>query len=138
VAAQPDGFYRLLVLDAFGSDSIPVHLLTREAIALYMKKLAPHGVLLVQMSNRNIDLLQPVARLAQDAGLAGRWQFFPGLDTPGAMVSPSEWAVLVRAEADLGPLLADPRWRTFPDASGTRVWTDDYVNILSVILWPWR
>jgi hypothetical protein len=138
VAAQPDGYYRLLVLDAFGSDSIPVHLLTREAIVLYLSKLAPHGVLLMQMSNRNIDLLSPVARLAQDAGLAGRWQFFPGLDTQGAMVSPSEWAVMARAEADLGPLSTDPRWQPFPDASGTRVWTDDYVNILSVILWPWR
>jgi len=138
LGSQPDGHYRLLVLDAFGSDSIPVHLLTREAIALYLRKLAPHGVLLVQMSNRNINLLPAVARLAQDAGLAGRWQFFPGLDTPGAMVSPSEWAVLARAEADLGPLLADPRWRAFSDASAWRVWTDDYVNILSVILWPWR
>ena len=54
------------------------------------------------------------------------------------MISPSEWAVLAREEADLGPLVGDPRWRTFPDASAQRVWTDDYVNILSAIMWPWR
>jgi hypothetical protein len=138
LAAEPNGSYRLLVLDAFGSDSIPVHLLTREAIALYLSKLAPHGVLLVQMSNRNIDLLPAVARLAQDQGLAGRWQFFPGLPEANAMISPSEWAVLARSETDLGPIASDPRWKAFPDASDTRVWTDDYVNILSAILWPWR
>ena len=90
------------------------------------------------MSNRNMDLLPPVARLAEDQGLAGRWQYFTGLTTPGALTSPSEWAVLARDEADLGPLVSDSRWQKFPDATATRVWTDDYVNILSVILWPWR
>jgi hypothetical protein len=138
LVAEPDETYRLLVLDAFGSDSIPVHLLTREAIALYVRKLAPRGVLLVQMSNRNIDLVPAVARLAQDQGLVGRWQRFPGLNAPGAMSAPSKWAVLAREEADLAPVAADPRWKPLPDAAQTRVWTDDYVNILSVILWPWR
>jgi hypothetical protein len=138
LAAQPDAGYRLLVLDAFGSDAIPVHLLTREAIALYLKKLQPGGLLLLHLSNRNIDLLPAVARLAQDRSLVGRWQFFPGQEPAEALISPSEWAVLARAESDLGALAGDSRWRPFPDASGTQVWTDDYVNILSAIAWPWR
>jgi hypothetical protein len=138
LAAEPDARFRLFVLDAFGSDSIPVHLLTREAIDLYLKKLQLGGLLLLHLSNRNVQLLPAVARLATDRGLVGRWQFFPGEPDPQALISPSEWAVLARAEPDLGPLAADPRWRAFPDASGPRVWTDDYVNILSVILWPWR
>jgi hypothetical protein len=138
LAAEPDARFRLFVLDAFGSDSIPVHLLTREAIDLYLKKLQPGGLLLLHLSNRNVQLLPAVARLAADRGLVGRWQFFPGEPDPAAQISPSEWAVLARSEADFGPLAADPRWKPFPDASSTRVWTDDYVNILSVILWPWR
>jgi hypothetical protein len=137
LADASDAGFRLLVLDAFGSDSIPVHLLTREAIDLYLQKLQPGGLLLLHLSNRNLQLLPAVARLAVDRGLTGRWQFFPGDSAPDSLISPSEWAVLARAEADLGPLASDPRWQAFPDASATRVWTDDYVNILSVILWPW-
>jgi hypothetical protein len=135
---EPDGNFKLFVLDAFGSDSIPVHLLTREAIDLYLRKLQPGGVLLLHLSNRNVQLLAPVARLAADRGLVGRWQFFPGEQPSTALISLSEWAVLARNEADLGALATDPRWKPFPDTSGARVWTDDYVNILSVILWPWR
>jgi hypothetical protein len=138
LAAEPDARFRLFVLDAFGSDSVPVHLLTREAIDLYLQKLQPGGLLLLHLSNRNVQLLPAVARLAADRGLVGRWQFFPGLSDPAAQISPSEWAVLARAETDLGPLTTDPRWQPFPDAAETRVWTDDYVNILSVILWPWQ
>jgi hypothetical protein len=137
LAEAPDAAFRLLVLDAFGSDSIPVHLLTREAIDLYLRKLKPGGVLLLHLSNRNLQLLPAVARLATDRGLVGRWQFFPGEPAP-SLVSPSEWAVLARGESDLGPLAADPRWQAFPAAADTAVWTDDYVNILGVILWPWR
>jgi hypothetical protein len=79
-----------------------------------------------------------VARLATDGRLIGRVQFFPGQGAPEDLISQSEWAVLARDESDLGALAADPRWQPFPDASGTKVWTDDYVDILSVIRWPWR
>ena len=138
LADVPDASYRLLVLDAFGSDAIPVHLLTRQAIDLYLKKLQPGGLLLLHLSNRNVELLSAVARLAADRNLIGRAQFFPGQGPAEALISPSEWAVLARNESDLGALAADTRWQPLPDASNTQVWTDDYVNILSVILWPWR
>jgi len=138
LAAEPDAAYRLLVLDAFGSDSIPVHLLTREALDLYLKKLRPDGVLLLHLSNRNIALLPAVTRLAAAAGLAGRWQFFPGEAPESKLISSSEWAVLARSESDLGALAADPRWQPLPSVAEGRVWTDDYVDILSVIRWQWR
>jgi hypothetical protein len=138
LADEPDAGFRLVVIDAFGSDSIPVHLLTREAFDLYLKKLQPGGLLLLHLSNRNLQLLPAVARLAADRHLVGRAQFFPGEGSAEALISQSEWAVLARDESDLGALAADPRWKSFPDAAGTQVWTDDYVNILSVILWPWR
>jgi hypothetical protein len=138
LADEPDGKFRLLVLDAFGSDSIPVHLLTREAIDLYLKKLQPGGLLLLHLSNRNAQLRPAVARLATDRHLAGRAQFFPGQEPAEAEISSSEWAVLARNESDLGALASDPRWEVLSDATDARVWTDDYVNILSVIAWPWR
>jgi hypothetical protein len=138
LADAPDASYRLLVLDAFGSDSIPVHLLTRQAFDLYLKKLQPGGLLLLHLSNRNVELLPAVARLATDRGLIGRAQFFPGQEPAEALISPSEWAVLARNESDLGALAVDARWQSFPDASGMQVWTDDYVNILSVIRRSWQ
>jgi hypothetical protein len=138
LALEPDAAYRLLVLDAFGSDSIPVHLLTREALDLYISKLQPGGVLLMHLSNRNIELLPAVARLAGDRGLVGRFQFFAGAPPADSLISPSEWAVLARNEADLGSLATDLRWQPLPVLTKGRVWTDDYVDILSVIRWPWK
>ncbi|GAB2177525.1 spermidine synthase [Dongia sp. agr-C8] len=138
LALEPDDSYRLLVLDAFGSDSIPVHLLTREALDLYISKLQPGGMLLMHLSNRNIELLPAVARLAADRNLVGRFQFFPGASPADSLISPSEWAVLARDESDLGSLATDARWQRFPVLMKGRVWTDDYVDILSVIRWPWR
>jgi hypothetical protein len=138
LALEPDAVYRLLVLDAFGSDSIPVHLLTREALDLYISKLRPGGILLMHLSNRNIELLPAVARLAADRGMVGRFQFFPGEPPEDSLISPSEWAVLARDEADLGSLATDARWQPLPLLIKGRVWTDDYVDILSVIRWPWK
>jgi len=82
----PDKSYDVLVLDAFSSDSIPMHLLTREALSLYLRKLAPGGCILFHISSRNLDLSPVIASLAADAGLSGRlllrgdlpqWRFFP-------------------------------------------------------------
>jgi hypothetical protein len=79
-----------------------------------------------------------VARLAKDHGLAGRFQYFTGEPPAENLISSSEWAALARAEADLGSFATDPRWQRLPDVPQGRVWTDDYVDILSVIHWPWR
>jgi hypothetical protein len=135
---DPDSNYSLLVLDAFGSDSIPVHLLTREALDLYLRKLQPGGVLLMHLSNRHIGLLPAVADLAADQGLMGRFQLFAGQPPEESLISSSEWALLARSENDLAAVAVDPRWQTLPRASGSRVWSDDYVDILSVIRWPWE
>src|SRR5262249_29972076 len=60
----PDSFYHLIVVDAFSSDAIPVHLLTKEAVELYMSKLRPDGVLCIHVSNRHLDLVPVVADIA--------------------------------------------------------------------------
>ncbi len=68
LSAAPDGSYDVLVLDAFSSDSVPMHLLTREALALYLRKLAPGGTLLFHISSRTLDLRAVIGALAADAG----------------------------------------------------------------------
>ena len=71
LAREPDGTHDLIILDAFSSDAIPVHLLTREALDLYFRKLSPHGVLAFHISNRYFDLRPVLSRLARDAQLGG-------------------------------------------------------------------
>jgi hypothetical protein len=127
--------YDVLVLDAYTSDAIPVHLLTREALRLYLSRLTPHGVLVMHLSNRYFDLEPVVARLADDAGLAMRMRF-------DARVSEQErasgrtscrWGVLARTDADLAPLTDDPRWvRSLAPETGP-LWTDDFSSLVSVL-----
>ena len=61
----PDGRYRLIVLDAFSGDSIPMHLLTREAVRLYLRKLAPGGIIAFHITNQHLDLASVLGNLAQ-------------------------------------------------------------------------
>ena len=100
-----DAKYGLLLVDAFSSDSIPVHLLTREALELYMQRLAPHGLLALHISNRYIRLEPVAARLAKEAGLAARVWNDEDDDAPGK--TRSSWIVLAKDRADLGVLGED-------------------------------
>ena len=136
LAAQPDGAYDLIVLDAFSSDSIPVHLLTREALALYLKKLAPGGRLLVHISNRFLNLEPVLAAGLGELGASGLIQYFQ--PTPAEIArwaSPSIWVAVAPAAAGLDPLRADTRWRAIALPAGFTPWTDTYSNILSVLRW---
>jgi hypothetical protein len=125
--------YDVLVLDAFSSDAIPVHLMTREAISTYLSRLAPGGVMAFHVSNNHIRLRPVLARLARVHGLAARARFDQVAKEADGLSS-SDWVVLARVEDDLGTLLADPRWQTLaPDSNAA--WTDDFSNIWSVIEW---
>jgi hypothetical protein len=144
LAREPAGLFEVLVLDAFSSDSIPTHLVTREAFALYLEKLAPNGILLVHISNRYFDLEPVIAALARNAKLAARL-----FDTDGAKKDPdhplrfrSVWVALARDEAQLRTLTeafdkSQPSpwgsWRALRERPGMRVWTDDYSNIVGVL-----
>ncbi len=111
LARAPDRSFDLLVLDAFSSDGIPVHLLTREAIALYRTKLRPGGAILLHLSNRHLDLAPVVAAEAREAGLVGRISFVRLTPAQEADFKASaKWAVLVERETDFGALARDPRW----------------------------
>jgi hypothetical protein len=126
--------YDLLVLDAFASDAIPTHLLTREAMRLYMSRLAPHGLLLMHISNRFFDLGPVVERLAADAGLASvrRMDVEPD-DTESTGKFGSHWALIARDAALLAPVAALDSWEPFPVRPELRVWTDDYSSVLPLL-----
>lgn len=133
LAQQADRF-DLLVVDAFSSDAIPTHLLTREAMGLYLSKLADDGVLAFHISNRSFNLAPVLARHAQDMGLAAR-QFediavSPEQASEGKLES--NWFVLSRHEQTLRRLNKQALWFS-PDKVGS-LWTDDRSDILSVFL----
>jgi len=133
----PDGTFNLLILDAFNSDAIPVHLLTREALALYLHKLAPGGIVLFHISNRYVQLEPVVANLAIEASVAALIQEYePSNDdeaTYGA--SSSTWVAVARDHTDLNLLEADDRWRPPEPDARVGVWTDDYSNIFRTLIW---
>jgi len=129
LARAPDRTYGVIVLDAFGSDAVPTHLLTREALRLYLSKLAEDGLLAFHLSSRYLDLRPVLAALAADAGLPGI------VGDAGEGRDPMEygatWVVLARRPGDLEPL-RDDRWRPLEPVR-RRVWTDDYSNILDAL-----
>lgn len=136
LAAAPAGAFDLIVLDAFSSDAIPVHLVTREALALYQSKLAPGGLIVCHISNLHLDLEPVFSHLARDAQLACLVRDDTVVSAAESALgkAPSVWLVLARTAADLAPLANDARWRPGRPAAG-RIWTDDYSSLLAAFRW---
>ena len=134
---EPAGTFSVLIVDAFSSDAIPVHLLTREAFKVYERILDDRGVLLVHVSNKHLNLHPVVAALAKDAGLfALLGEHDPdATDERNELDYPSDWVALARERGDLGPLPASREWAELPVRPGFRPWSDDYSNIFGVIRW---
>jgi hypothetical protein len=134
LAADTTRQFDVLVHDAYSSDAIPVHLLTREALHLYVQRLAPGGILAFNLSNRHLDLRPVVAALAKDQGLVCR--LHDDLDvTPEQFVAgrfPARVAVAARTLDDLGGIAHDPRWVEPQMRKGLRLWTDDYSSLLPI------
>lgn len=135
LAKAADARYDLMILDAYSSDSVPVHLITREALALYQDRLAAGGVLAFHISNKFLDLRPVVAVLAADAGLVAVDQLDVDLtrEQAAAGKTGSEWVLIARGAADLGPLTSDPRWQPLTAAAGARPWTDDFSSIIGAL-----
>jgi len=126
--------YGVIMLDAFSSDAVPMHLMTKDSMALYLSKLAPGGVIVFNISNMHLTFSGVLARMAADAGLEALWQREPPDAGSWALGKfPSEWLVVARNRSDFGRLNADSRWKTPAAPAGTPLWTDDFSNILSVI-----
>ncbi len=132
LAGQEGLRYDILVIDAYSSDSVPVHLTTLEAIELYMNRLAPDGVLVFHISNRYYDIDRPLARSAQALGLTAHIQHYKGNVETDRADSPSVVVTFSRSEEALGDLATDPRWSDL-NSDGGRIWTDDFANLLSIL-----
>ena len=123
--------FDVLAIDAFTSDAIPMHLLTREAFAVYGEALAPDGVLLVHVSNRFFDLAPMVAALAQDSGWRGLVR--EDFDDLEEGLSQSDWIALSRSTGALTRVRRSSRreWTALPQ-SAPQVWTDDSASLTSL------
>jgi hypothetical protein len=130
--------FDVLVLDAFSGDAIPVHLLTKEALDLYRRHLAPGGIIAFHVSNRHINLGPPIGLLADSAGMQAR-VFETVADENGGFASPGEYGstwILVSMNQDFFEI-PEVRIHAQPvrPKAGLRVWTDDYSAVLPVLGW---
>jgi hypothetical protein len=133
LADAPDARYGWVIVDAFNSDAIPVHLLTREALRLYLAKLAPDGLLAFHITNHFLDLAPVLAAAARDSGSA----ILIGHDDEAAgpvEKFASDWIVMARSAQTLTPLRADPRWRESMGPARA-AWTDDYSDVFGIVRW---
>jgi len=137
LAKAPDHSFDLIFADAFSSDAVPIHLLTRQALELYLSKLADGGLIVFNVTNRYVDLEPVLGALADDAGLVCISQ-----KEDARMISKSEeiqgkvaahWVVMAHNDSDLGMLAKNRSWKKVPP--GPVEWTDDYSNLLGVFRW---
>jgi spermidine synthase len=136
IAAAPNAEFDLIIIDAFSSDAVPAHLITREAVALYLQKLAGDGALVFHISNRFMDLKPVLSALAHDAGLAGAvGERFPDSAGAARRHEGSTWVAMTRVTQSIAPLLELDGWRSLVDVPRARLWTDDYTDVLAAIRW---
>ena len=134
LAREPAGEFDLLLVDAFSSDSVPAHLLTVEAMRGYLARIKPDGVIIMHLSNRNLELMSPVAGIAQAAGGAALQQHYrPPAGAVMFIDTPEDAVIVAHSAAALAPYRADPRW-TPALSHGVRIWTDDYTNLLGALV----
>jgi spermidine synthase len=132
-SARP-GQYSLIMLDAFSSDAIPMHLMTHEALLLYVSKLAADGIVAFHISNRHLHLSPIVARLASEAGLFALEQFYsPDPETRFLGGRGSRWVFMARQPDHLEALAQERRWKRPDLPDNVPLWTDDFSNILSAM-----
>jgi len=137
LSQAPDQQFGVIVLDAYSSDAIPVHLITLEALQLYLRKLASHGLLAFHISNLHLDLKLVLSNLARETTLVCLTQMDDRLsDAEKAQGKyASQWLVMAREAADVAPLAASHRWERCEGHANAGVWTDDSSSILDVFRW---
>ncbi len=129
----PGGHYAVIILDAFSSDAVPAHLLTREALDLYLSKLAEGGLVAFHVSNRALDLHSVVGGITHDAGLYSVVFDDLSFDREAGR-EPSQWVVVARRAEDLTALRTDERWQTLKPRR-LESWRDDFSNVVTVFKW---
>lgn len=127
---QTDRRFDILVIDAYSSDAVPVHLTTQEAMSLYVDRLNDGGVLVMHISNRYYELDQPIVRAAASLGLVAKIQRYQGTGNVANGDRSSIVVVIARDTVSFGALTHDIRWQTITSDGGLP-WTDDYANPLA-------
>jgi spermidine synthase len=135
IANAPDAGYDLIVVDAFIGAAIPIHLLTREAMAIYLRKLKPNGIVALHVSNYHLELGTVVAGVAHANGAITR--LYNGGDVQED-ASEQKWvptvAAVARKDEDFGALAKSRYWPLLPPEPAQRVWTDDYSNVVGALV----
>ena len=138
LAEQPPGDLDLLAIDAFSSDSVPMHLLTREAFGVYARALQPRGVLAVHISNRYLDLKPVVAAAAADGGWSAvRLSHAPAKADQADNGTASVWVLMSRDPRSIDAVIAGSTdfaiWEQLERPRAFTAWTDDYASILPLL-----
>ncbi|KRR18808.1 fused MFS/spermidine synthase [Bradyrhizobium retamae] len=133
-AREPNGVYDLIIVDAYSSDAIPVHLATEEAMEIYKSKLAPQGAVVMHVSNRHLELSSVVVGIA-DANDLKSWVYSEDSGRDSEYIFSTSVVVSAREETDVGKLASSEQWALTEARKNQRVWTDDYSNVLGAV---WR
>ena len=141
LAREPDQSYDLIIVDAYSSDAIPIHLATREAMAIYQAKIAPDGIVILHLSNRNLALDDVAVGIAAANGMK-TWIYDDSAeeDDDDKFIYASDVAIAANRTEDLGELAVSKSWRLAKLDPSQRPWTDDYSNIVRALIkkldWP--
>jgi spermidine synthase len=136
IAKAAPGRYDLIVVDAFSSDAIPFHLLTTEAMELYLDRLAPGGQIMLHISNRYFDLEPVIGAMVDELGIAAATQENGATATEAEQGKfTSHWVVLARTDDELAPALAGGSWRPLRPRGDAPLFTDDRSDTLSLFDW---
>ena len=135
LAAEPASSFNLILIDAFSSASVPAHLLTREAVDLYMSRLSDDGVVVMHVSNKHMNLTSLVARIAGDLDLSARYKYYSADPDQPSMyhAQSSQVVVLANNEAAFDTFALDEDWSVL-ESDGKRPWSDDYSNVIGAML----
>jgi hypothetical protein len=141
LAREPDQSYDLIIVDAYSSDAIPIHLATREAMAIYKSKIKPDGIVTLHLSNRNLALDEVAVGIAAANGMK-TWIYDDSAeeDNDDAYIYASDVSISANKTEDLGELASSKNWKLTEPERGQRAWTDDYSNIVRALIkkldWP--
>jgi hypothetical protein len=128
---EPSQQFDVLAVDAFSGDAIPVHLLTREAFALYFHHLKPDGILAVHTSNTYLNLAPVVKLLAEDANYSAR--LIASDEDAAALISSADWVIVTRNQRFLDNPETSAGIESIAVPPHLRIWTDDYNNFFEIL-----
>jgi hypothetical protein len=135
-----DGTYDVIIVDAFSSDAIPIHLMTKEAMEIYLKKAAPNGLIALHVSNRHLELSSVVAGIASANGAVTRVHVGGDEDNDENEYSDAAYrystnvATVGRSDKAFGPIAQKKSWEVKEPDPKQWVWTDDYSNIIGALI----